>query len=26
MGHGSVWGHTHDEANPFIKSLIDRYR
>ena len=25
MGHGSVWGHTHEEANPFIKGLIDRY-
>jgi len=25
MGHGSVWGHTHEEANPFIKGLINRY-
>jgi pimeloyl-ACP methyl ester carboxylesterase len=25
MGHGSVWGHTHEQANPFIKQLIDRH-
>ena len=25
MGHGSVWGHTHEQANPLIKELVDRY-
>ena len=25
MGHGSVWGHTHAQANPLIKELVDRY-
>jgi pimeloyl-ACP methyl ester carboxylesterase len=25
MGHGSLWGHTQAEGNPFIKGLIDRY-
>ena len=25
MGHGSWWGHTHDELNPFIEGLVRRY-
>jgi pimeloyl-ACP methyl ester carboxylesterase len=25
MGHCSIYGHTHDILNPFIKGLIDRY-
>ncbi|MEO8330518.1 MAG: alpha/beta hydrolase [Candidatus Nanopelagicales bacterium] len=25
MGHGSIYGHTHDEVNAFIKQLIQRY-
>jgi len=25
MGHGSIYGHTHDVLNPFIKSIIDPY-
>ena len=25
MGHASIWGHTHEQANPFVKSLVDRY-
>jgi pimeloyl-ACP methyl ester carboxylesterase len=25
MGHGSIYGHTHDVLNPFIRELIDRY-
>jgi pimeloyl-ACP methyl ester carboxylesterase len=25
MGHGSIYGHTHDVLNPFIRELIRRY-
>ncbi|MEO8475499.1 MAG: alpha/beta hydrolase [Actinomycetota bacterium] len=25
MGHGSVYGHTHEALNPFIEDLIRRY-
>jgi len=25
MGHGSIYGHTHDILNPFIKASIERY-
>ena len=25
MGHCSIYGHTHDELNPFIKELVQRY-
>lgn len=25
MGHCSIYGHTHDVLNPFIKGLIERY-
>ena len=25
MGHCSIFGHTHDTLNPFIKGLIERY-
>lgn len=25
MGHCSIYGHTHDILNPFIKRLIDKY-
>jgi pimeloyl-ACP methyl ester carboxylesterase len=25
MGHGSIYGHTHDILNPFIKETIERY-
>lgn len=25
MGHGSIYGHTHDVLNPFIKETIERY-
>jgi pimeloyl-ACP methyl ester carboxylesterase len=25
LGHGSIYGHTHDVLNPFIKELVDRY-
>ena len=25
MGHGSIYGHTHDILNPFIKATIERY-
>jgi pimeloyl-ACP methyl ester carboxylesterase len=25
MGHCSIYGHTHDVLNPFIRGLIDRY-
>ena len=26
MGHGSIYGHTHDVLNPFIGELIRRYQ
>jgi pimeloyl-ACP methyl ester carboxylesterase len=26
MGHGSWYGHTHDEINAFIEGLLSRYR
>jgi pimeloyl-ACP methyl ester carboxylesterase len=26
MGHCSIYGHTHDVLNPFIRDLIERYR
>ena len=25
MGHGSIYGHTHEVLNPFIEGLIGRY-
>ena len=25
MGHCSIYGHTHDILNPFIKSLVERH-
>jgi pimeloyl-ACP methyl ester carboxylesterase len=25
MGHCSIYGHTHDVLNPFIKGLVERY-
>ena len=25
MGHGSIYGHTHDVLNPFIKETIEKY-
>ena len=25
MGHGSIYGHTHDILNPFIRATIERY-
>jgi pimeloyl-ACP methyl ester carboxylesterase len=25
MGHGSIYGHTHETLNPFIEDLIRRY-
>jgi hypothetical protein len=25
MGHCSIYGHTHDVLNPFIKELIERH-
>ena len=25
MGHGSIYGHTHDVLNPFIRGLVERY-
>jgi hypothetical protein len=25
MGHCSIYGHTHDVLNPFIKELVERY-
>lgn len=25
MGHCSIYGHTHEILNPFIKSLVDKY-
>jgi pimeloyl-ACP methyl ester carboxylesterase len=25
MGHGSWWGHTHDELNPYIERLVQRH-
>jgi pimeloyl-ACP methyl ester carboxylesterase len=25
MGHGSIYGHTHDTLDPFIKEIIERY-
>lgn len=25
MGHGSIYGHSHDVLNPFIRGLIERY-
>ena len=25
MGHGSIYGHTHDILNPFIKETIEQY-
>lgn len=25
MGHGSIYGHTHDVLNPFIKGLVERH-
>ena len=25
MGHCSIYGHTQDIMNPYIKGLIDRY-
>lgn len=25
MGHGSIYGHTHEVMNPFIEDVIRRY-
>ena len=25
MGHCSIYGHTHDILNPFIKGIVERY-
>lgn len=25
MGHGSIYGHTHEVLNPFIRQLLDQY-
>jgi pimeloyl-ACP methyl ester carboxylesterase len=25
MGHGSIYGHTHEVLNPFIEDLVRRY-
>ncbi len=25
MGHGSIYGHTHDELNAFIRATVERY-
>ncbi len=25
MGHGSIYGHTHDQLNPYIEDIIRRY-
>jgi len=25
MGHGSLRGHTHDELNPIIRGIVERY-
>jgi hypothetical protein len=25
MGHGSIYGHTHDVLNPFIRELVERH-
>jgi pimeloyl-ACP methyl ester carboxylesterase len=25
MGHGSWWGPTHDELNPFIERLVEQH-
>jgi len=25
MGHCSIYGHTHDILNPFIRGLVERY-
>jgi hypothetical protein len=25
MGHCSIYGHTHEVLNPFIKGIVERY-
>ena len=25
MGHCSIYGHTYDVLNPFIKEIVERY-